>query len=138
MLLLTGCSDHAQISGTVTLTDGTPVARGHVVFENDTISARGEIQPDGSFRMGTRSATDGVPRGEYTVYLTGATQVGQAVEGRIMSGGALSGLGTETVSIPSLTPVVAIEYTSGSTSPLRFTAERSATFDIVVPPNPNL
>ena len=138
-LLFIGCSDNVQIRGTVTLTDGTPVTLGSVIFENEnaTFSARGDIQSDGSFRMGSQSERDGLPRGEYVVYISGAMQTGSPVQVQSISGG-VGGLVTEAISMPTFTPMIAPEYTSGSTSPLRFTVERSATFDIVVPPNPNL
>ena len=138
-LLFIGCSDNVQIRGTVTFTDGTPLTLGSVIFENEnaTFSARGNIQPDGSFRMGSISERDGLPRGEYVVYISGAMQEGAPVRFQDISGG-VSGLQATTMSIPSFVPLIAPEYSSAATSPLRFTVERSATFDIVVPPNPNL
>jgi len=128
--LFVGCSDHVRVKGKVTLTDGTPVGLGHVVFEKNDFSASGEIKQDGSYTMGSFKATDGLPRGEYTVYIRGATVTGQPVEFRTMGGGGQM----QTMSIPSLEPIIAREYTSGSTSPLRCNVQKSMTFDIEVPP----
>jgi len=130
LVLLTGCSDKVQVKGKVTLDDGTPVTLGHVVFEKEAFSANGEIKSDGSYTMGSLKATDGLPRGEYIVYITGATQVGQAVEFKTFGGGGQMG----SMSIPSLTPVIAQEYTSASTSPLKCNVQKSMTFNIEVPP----
>src|SRR5439155_6667441 len=57
------------VSGTVTYKDGKPVTAGLVIFEpvSQKISARGEIQADGSFQLGTHRDNDGALEGEYKV-----------------------------------------------------------------------
>lgn len=59
------------VRGTVTLADGKPVTEGMVVFERKgedrPVTARGEIQPDGSYRLGTHAPGDGAPPGPYRV-----------------------------------------------------------------------
>ena len=59
------------VRGIVTLDDGTPVAKGLVVFERTEggkpITARGEIKPDGSYELSTDKPGDGVPTGKYRV-----------------------------------------------------------------------
>jgi hypothetical protein len=61
------------VRGKVTLEDGTPVTRGLVVFEStdaaSAVTARGEIQPDGSYQLSTSKPGDGVPPGRYKVLL---------------------------------------------------------------------
>ncbi|MCL2624670.1 MAG: hypothetical protein FWD31_13495 [Planctomycetaceae bacterium] len=126
-----GCSDKVKVKGKVTLTDGTPVGCGQVVFETSTFSASGEIKQDGTYVMGSLKANDGLPKGEYIVYIRGATQTGKQVEFQTLGGdGRMT-----TMSIPSLTSVVALEYTSASTSPLKCPVQKSMTFDIEVPPS---
>ena len=129
--VLTGCSDKVQVRGKVMLTDGTPLARGEVIFERDVFSARGDIQPDGSYVMGSLQANDGLPKGEYVVYIRGATEVGEAGQVRSLGGGGQ----TSMVSIASMTPIIALEYTSGSTSPLKCNVQKSMTYDINVEPS---
>jgi hypothetical protein len=55
--------------GKVTYPDGKPVTAGMVVFESKgqdrPVTARGEIQSDGSFRLSTHRPGDGVPPGKY-------------------------------------------------------------------------
>jgi len=131
LFFFAGCSNNVQVKGKVTLTDDTPVALGQVVFEKEAFSARGEIKPDGSYTMGSLKATDGLPKGEYTVYITGATQTGKPVTFKTLGGGGQM----TTTSIPTLTPVIAKEYTSASTSPLKCNVQKSMTFDIQVPPS---
>jgi hypothetical protein len=71
-LTAAGCSGGKYpVRGTVTLDDGTPVAKGLVVFERTEggkpITARGEIKPDGSYELSTDKPGDGVPTGKYRV-----------------------------------------------------------------------
>lgn len=129
-LLFTGCSDQVQVKGKVMLTDGTPIARGQVIFERDAFSASGDIQPDGSYVMGSLKANDGLPKGEYVVYVRGATETGKSTEFRSVGPDGKP----VTSSIPSLTSVVAKEYTSASTSPLKCDVQKSMTFNVEVPP----
>jgi hypothetical protein len=67
-----GCGGGPQpVRGKVTLEDGTPVSKGMVVFESMAgdakITARGDIQADGTFKLGTYKPGDGVPPGRYRV-----------------------------------------------------------------------
>jgi hypothetical protein len=61
-----------------------PLVGGLVIFEppdpNMKVSARGEIQPDGSFRLGTFRERDGAPPGEYRVLVVPPTPPSQAKE----------------------------------------------------------
>ncbi len=131
ILALVGCSNKVQVKGTVKLKDGTPVTLGHVVFEKDSFAANGEIKEDGSYVMGSLKANDGLPVGEYKVYITGATKTGKAVEFQTLGADGKM----QKNSIPSLTPVIAKQYTSGSTSPLKCDVKKSMTYDIEVEPS---
>jgi hypothetical protein len=69
---LAGCgSGQYPVHGKVSYPDGTAVTEGMVVFEskgNDNpIMARAEIQPDGSYVMGTKQPGDGLQPGTYRV-----------------------------------------------------------------------
>ena len=71
-LFLAGCGDTHPVSGKITYADGTPMPGGGQITFNPTdpatkVSARGIIQPDGTFKMGTHADTDGVPLGTYKV-----------------------------------------------------------------------
>jgi len=71
-LILSGCRpsyqrDTAPVQGHVTV-DGTPLTSGYViVVPSSGRMAKGTIQSDGSFVMGTYTANDGVPLGKHTV-----------------------------------------------------------------------
>lgn len=72
---LTGCGEgRSPVRGQVTYADGTPLSWGTVVFEGNeggkAVMARGDIQEDGTFTMGTEKPGDGVVPGKYRVLVT--------------------------------------------------------------------
>ncbi|MDR2761072.1 MAG: carboxypeptidase-like regulatory domain-containing protein [Planctomycetaceae bacterium] len=76
LLFCVGCgSGKVPLSGTVTLDDGTPLNVGAVIFATDTFSAKGNIDANGNYVMGTLRTNDGLPAGTYKVYIEGATTV---------------------------------------------------------------
>ena len=103
LIALVGCSNKVKLSGKVTFSDdGSPLTTGTVHFENDQCLARGKLQSDGSYVLGSESNTDGLPAGKYFVYVAGAVQA---------VGKDKSGL---TANIPLITP----NFTSRSKSTL--------------------
>jgi hypothetical protein len=75
LLGVSGCGPklHA-VRGKVSYADGTPVSEGMVVFEgrgpDNAVTARGEIQTDGGYRLGTYKPGDGALAGKYRVLVT--------------------------------------------------------------------
>jgi hypothetical protein len=74
------------VKGKVLLADGTPLTKGWVYFhrqENPPIRVAGEIGPDGSFELTTRTPGDGAPAGRYGVQIDAAPtkQLGPARKG---------------------------------------------------------
>jgi hypothetical protein len=72
LLAAAGCGPRLYpVRGTVTYPDGQPVTEGLVVFESDgaakPVTARGDIQADGRYQLGTFRPGDGVPPGKYRV-----------------------------------------------------------------------
>lgn len=118
-IFLIGCGrGHVGISGRVTYTDdGSPLETGSVVFENGSFQSRGEIGADGKYTLGSFSTKDGLPKGNYRVYLNRAT----VVQGEIRPG------------IPNTVHLVAKKYTSPETSGLECVVDGSSKrFDIQV------
>ena len=79
LLILTafsGCGNgNVPLSGTVTFTDdNAPVEVGTIVFTDGKQQARGELGPGGKFKLGFVKANDGLPKGSYKVYITGAVK----------------------------------------------------------------
>lgn len=73
LLVLSGCGGNVPLNGTVTFSDdGSPLGTGVVCFEAGSFVARGRIQPDGQYRVGSVSMKDGLPPGSYRVYIADA------------------------------------------------------------------
>jgi hypothetical protein len=72
-----GCGGLTSVEGKVVFKDGSsvkPLAGGLVVFEPlagaGKTAARGAIQEDGSFKLGTHREDDGAAPGKYRVHVT--------------------------------------------------------------------
>ncbi len=78
LILLVGCGSGGvrtyPVGGTVTFPDGTPLAGGLVQFRSVTgehrVGARGAIQEDGSYQLGTFESGDGVVEGDHEALVT--------------------------------------------------------------------
>jgi hypothetical protein len=71
------------VEGKVVFRDGAPFTKGIVVFESleaeNKVSALGEVQKDGTFRLGTHGESDGVPEGRYRVLIVPPMPTGERV-----------------------------------------------------------
>jgi hypothetical protein len=75
VLCAAGCGNRLYpVSGKVTLENGQPLTKGLVIFEGKEgekpVTARGDIQSDGSYRLGTHRPGDGAPPGKYQVLIS--------------------------------------------------------------------
>jgi len=127
-VFLTGCGNgNIQLTGKVTFSDdGSPLTVGAVCFENDTVRARGILTEDGTYRVGTKSKTDGIPAGTYKVSIMGAIKSIGRTEIRGPGGQTAAGMG-------QVEPLIDPKYTGANTSGLTVTVDRTkATYDIQV------
>jgi len=75
LLVLTGCGNHVGLSGKVYFSDDqSPLTVGTVNFETDSFFARAPLKPDGRFVVGSLGDADGLPPGQYRVYISGALE----------------------------------------------------------------
>lgn len=75
VLVCFGCGNKVKLTGSVRFSDdGKPLTVGMVCFENEQTGslARGELSADGRFVLGSVSEKDGLPPGNYRVYIAGA------------------------------------------------------------------
>ncbi|GHT10494.1 hypothetical protein FACS1894170_02660 [Planctomycetales bacterium] len=118
-IVIAGCGDsRILITGTITYEDdGSPMNTGNIQFESAANTYSGLIE-DGKYKTGGQKAVQGIPPGEYKVWISGAyAQV---------SDGDKTGLG--------VLPLVADEYCSATKTPLSFEVKPggATTFDIKV------
>jgi len=73
-LALFGCSKQVPMGGKVSFPDGQPLTQGTVIFTTETFMAQGKINKSGRYDMGSYSAKDGLPPGEYDVYIRDAQE----------------------------------------------------------------
>ena len=78
-----GCSDDDrlptyQVTGKVVFSNGTPLKGGWIIFESPEqgLAARGVIDTNGTFRLGTYEQFDGAVAGKQLVAITPATPDG--------------------------------------------------------------
>ena len=68
-----GCSNHVPLGGKVTFSDnGSPLTVGEVTVETESFTARGALDADGNYTIGSLEDADGLPPGEYMVSIAGA------------------------------------------------------------------
>jgi len=77
LTLIVGCNgDNVGLKGKVTFSDdGSPVTAGVVTFRKDGQIARGNIKEDGTYVVGFDKVANGLPPGNYQVYISGAHKV---------------------------------------------------------------
>ncbi|MDR0610723.1 MAG: hypothetical protein LBG58_11480 [Planctomycetaceae bacterium] len=75
LFLIIGCGNgHIPLRGNVTFSDdSSPVTKGTVLFVQGEFQASGDIQPDGSYVVGSYTSKDGLPLGMYEVSVIGVT-----------------------------------------------------------------
>ncbi|MDR0521146.1 MAG: carboxypeptidase-like regulatory domain-containing protein [Planctomycetaceae bacterium] len=124
--IISGCGQNVPLSGRITFSDtGEPLPLGTIGFTDGKIQARSEIDADGKYALGFLSAGDGLPKGEYKIYI-------QAVRVELQTGPDMNGDGEPDI-ICKETPLIAQKYASPETSGLTFTADgKTKTFDIQV------
>ena len=118
VIFVLGCSNgNVRFGGKVTYSDDdSPLTTGTVCFESGTFLGRGELDGNGKYDMGSLSARDGIPKGTYSVYITGAAKGGMNERGA-----------------PALVPLIDPKYVAGGTSGLTVTIDgKSRSFDIKV------
>ncbi|MDR2168627.1 MAG: carboxypeptidase-like regulatory domain-containing protein [Planctomycetaceae bacterium] len=122
MFCVTGCSGKVQISGTVKYSDGAPVTKGNVVFENADSSYFGVINNDGTYITGGNKQVEGIPKGIYKVWLAQT----ESSENILDENGKVVSCNT--------TQTVAKKFTSSETTDLTFEVkpEGQKTFNIIV------
>lgn len=80
--VVTGCGNgFVGMKGRVTYSDnGEPLEAGTVTFTSEMFQARGDIEKDGNYVIGSLTDNDGLPPGTYTVYISNADSLSGSQE----------------------------------------------------------
>ncbi|MDR1957844.1 MAG: hypothetical protein LBQ54_02170 [Planctomycetaceae bacterium] len=75
IVLLAGCNRNVKLGGKITFADnGEPLTVGTVGFTDGQFVARSSIDKEGLFQLSWLGEKDGIPKGEYKVFITGANR----------------------------------------------------------------
>ena len=123
---LCGCSKNVPLSGRITFEDtGEPLTMGTIAFVQGAQQARSDIDSDGRYKLGFVKDGDGLPKGQYQIYIRAVR-----VEG---TWGPVNADGYAEEIILATIPLIADRYKSPETSGLTFIADgKSRKFDIQV------
>ena len=123
-----GCGPNVKFGGRVTFSDDdSPLTTGMVCFESDTFLARGPLNQDGYYDLGSLALNDGIPKGEYRVYISGAVSVEDApVEQVSEQAPHLMRSAAGTMAGQIFTPLTDPKFTEGKTSGLTVTIDGSS------------
>jgi len=128
-----GCgTGNVPLKGKITYADGTSINAGMVNFASETSLSRGKIQPDGSYTVGTLKDGDGIPKGVYKVYITGAEV---AMDADSSKTSRKDSMGNPVQTMAAYRKLVHPKYMTTSQSPISCAIPvENNRFDIVVEP----
>lgn len=115
--LIAGCSKNVGMTGTVTFSDdNSPLTVGTICFQSDSIFSRGKMTSDGKFVIGSKEEADGLPKGDYVVFFSGATEQD----------------GTDESGMPVYKSVIDLKYTTPEETPLKVSVTGKQKLDLKV------
>jgi len=119
LFLAIGCGKNCSLKGKVVFSDDqTPLTLGTICLVSDKGIARGDIDKDGNYVVGSVSAKDGLPPGNYRIYLTD-TEIFEPVAGPVAG-------------LPRRVPQIEDKYSQPDTSGLTLEVKSSMTHNIEV------
>lgn len=126
-LCVFGCTKNVPLGGRITFEDNDePLTMGSIAFVSGANQARSDIDADGRYNLGFQKAGDGLPKGEYQIYI-------HAVRVDLIKGPERDGYGDEIIKGRTETPLIADKYKNPETSGLTYTADgKGRTHDIKV------
>ena len=124
---LAGCSKNVRVTGRVTFPDGTPLTCGSIYFTDDFVLGRSDIDQNGEYSLHTFRKNDGIPKGVYNVYITGAFNLVGGTENKTEFGD---------LSFKDLEMLIDMQHTNPDTSGWVFDIQKKSVINLTVyPPN---
>lgn len=123
-----GCGENVRLRGKVTYSDThEPLTCGEIHFSTASFLARANIQPDGTYTVGSMKESDGLPPGTYSIAIVNAVEEKRSMTDQVVIGPR--GLGQAKPE----KPLIDAKYKNKATSGLTVTVDKSGkVFDIEV------
>jgi len=116
-LCVVGCGKNVGMTGKVSFSDdGSPLTKGTICFQSATALSRGQLKEDGTFVIGSEKEADGLPKGDYSVYFSGAVEVD----------------GTDAAGMPRAKSLIDMKYTTPEQTPLKISVTGKDKLDLKV------
>ena len=134
LIAVVGCGNGlVGLKGKVTYSDdGSPLTAGCVCFDDGKTLARGRINSDGTYTVGTLSQDDGLAPGTYKVYITQAIGPDPSGE-RAPEYAPLGGTKTADSRLRQMVPLIDSKITTAEKSGMELdVTSATKTYDIVV------
>ena len=129
-IFLSGCSRNVHVTGRVTFPDGTPLTVGAIYFTDDFTLGRSDIDKNGEYSLHTFRKNDGIPKGLYKVYITGAVYLVPG-SSRDQNGERLS---SEDFSLGDIQFAIDRQHTIPDTSGWLFDIQKNTVINLTVYP----
>lgn len=133
LTICVGCDRNVHVTGRVTFENGQPLTIGQIIFTDDFYMGKSDLDKNGEYSLHTYSRNDGVKKGIYRVYITGACRFEETEEVRLETREDVLNFRA-----PEIKPIwlVDLQHTNPDTSGWVFDIQKSMRIDFVVyPPN---
>ena len=125
-----GCGDMVRVVGKVTYADGTPLTVGQIVFTDDFYMGKSDLDKNGEYSIHTRRRNDGIKKGTYRVYITGAIRFENTPDSQFKEEDLYTGRAPEIKSID----LIDAQYTNPDTTGWVYELKKNSKIDFVVYP----
>jgi len=122
-----GCNGNVHISGKVTYPDGTPLSTGQILFTDDFYMAKSDISKSGEYSLHSYRRNDGIRKGVYKVYITGAMRFEQDDDSKAVGLASFTPLGRAV-------DLIDRQHTNPDASGWEFDLKKSQKIDFIVYP----
>ncbi|MBQ9873597.1 MAG: hypothetical protein IJM30_03950 [Thermoguttaceae bacterium] len=125
-----GCGDKVPVTGRVTYENGTPLTLGQIIFTDDYYMGRSDLDKNGEYSIHTLRRNDGIRKGTYRVYITGAIRLESDDSTNISAEEIFSG------KVAEIKPVrlIDMQFMTPDTSGWVCKVKKKSRFDFVVYP----
>ena len=126
LFFMAGCSRYVPVKGRVTFEDGSPLTRGEVRFQKESVMGHGKIDSNGFYSIGFGKDKNGIPKGTYDI----------AIANAIIIADPPPGVPLAKIKMPPPTQLIDGKYSSFSESGLKCEVSDAMEYNItVVPPS---